>query len=204
MEYLFKDTGKDNGIAGYPMKDEQEALFVMACLVLRRMNTEMKILSFMKPLEDVLVQLPFAEMRDGKLIPDREKISMAGKITVNASNYPAAVFGLSVLFAATGTEADITGLEGMSTGKELEQVTCLQRMLYRLNINTDYCGGSKFKVYNNKEMKAGLSLKPTTENFQTWLLIMAVIKTGELRLVMEEKELLEKTELLAAGGIAMM
>ena len=201
MEYVFKDTGKDNGIAAYPLKDEQDLLFAVACLVLRRVNAEVIISPSMKLAERVLVQLPFAEIKNGKLIMDAEKISTDEKIVVNAAEFPAAVFGLSVLFAAAGMEADITGLESLSAGKELELITCLQRMLYRLNINTDYCGGSKFKVYNNKEMRAALSLRPAIALFPALLLIPAVIKTGELRMEMEENALKEKMEVIEAGGI---
>lgn len=201
MEYVFNDTGKDNGIAAYRPMDEQDLLFMVACLILRRMHAEVIISPSMKSVADVLVELPFAEIKNGKLILHPEKIRTEEKLTVDASAFPGAVFGLSVLFAATGTEADITGLESLSTGNELEQITCLQRMLYRLNINTDYCGGSKFKVYNHKVMKAGPGLKPVAENFGALLLIPAVIKTGELRMEMEEDVLKGKMEIIAAGGI---
>lgn len=201
MEFVFKDTGKDNGMAAYPLKDEQDLLFAVACLVLRRMNAEVIISPSMKLAERVLVQLPFAEIKNGKLILNPERISTDEKIIVDAAEFPATVFGLSVLLAAAGMEADITGLESLSTGKEPEQITCLQRMLYRLNINTDYCGGSKFKVYNNKEMRAGLSLRPTFASFHSLLLIPAVIKTGVLRMEMEENVLEDKMGVIEAGGI---
>lgn len=201
MECVFKDAGVATSIETYPLKDEVELMFVIECLAIRKMNAELIISPSMIFAQEVLVQLPFAETKNGKLILHAEKISMADKIMVDASAFPAAVFGLSAMFAATGMEADITGLESLSTGKELEQVTCLQRMLYRLNINTDYCGGSKFKVYNNKQMRAGLNLKPSVASFPWLLLVPAVIKTGELRMDIEENDLKDKMELIEAGGI---
>ncbi len=201
MEFVFKDTGKDNGIAIYPMKDEQDLLFAVACLVLRKMNAEVMISPAMKLVEHVLVQWPFAEINNGKLTVHPDKIRTDEKMVVNAAEYPVAVIGLSVLFAAAGIEADITGLESLSTGKELGQITCLQRLLYRLNINTDYCGGSKFKVYKNKEMHSEQSLRPTVALFPWLMMIPAVIKTGELRMEMEENVLEGKMEIMIAGGI---
>lgn len=202
MEYVFKDAGTDNGIAGYPVNDAQELLFVITCLALRRIKAEIPIRSSLLFWEKVLVQLPFVNIENRKLILHPEKMATESKIIIDVSHFPEAVFALSVMFAGTGTEADITGLNSYSTGKEQEQITCLQRMLYRLNMNTDYCGGSKLKIFNNKVIKAGTSLKPTVADFPTWLLIPVVIKTAVLNLMLEEKMLQEKVSLITAGGIS--
>ncbi len=48
--------------------------------------------------------------------------------------------------AALNITADLTGLKNFRL-KESDRAAALQRELYNMNIKTDFCGGSKFKVY---------------------------------------------------------
>jgi hypothetical protein len=202
MEYLFKDSGVEKDLSHYQTKNEAELMFVISCLMLRNMKKAVWVPLSFKRMESVLIQLPFSEMKNSHLILHPETTTSETKIMVDVSAYPEAVFSLCVIFAGMGMQADITGLESFSKGTEQEQITCLQRMLYRLNVNTDYCGGSKFKVFNNKEMKPyALSLNPAPEHFPGWLLIPATIKIGTLGIRMDEHVLKEKAELIMAGGI---
>lgn len=53
---------------------------------------------------------------------------------------------VAVACAGLNITADLTGLKNLRL-KECDRALALQRGLYDLGVNTDFCGGSKFKVY---------------------------------------------------------
>lgn len=204
MVFRISDTGGNQGIENYPVKDTHELLFVLACVLLRNLKSEIASDTLFTGLEKILHHLPFTEFKNSKIFVHPEKIFAHEKVIVDAASAPETVFGLSIIFSGLGMEADIKGIENYSTGAEAGQIACLQRVLYRLNINTDFCGGSKFKVYNNKVIKApDYCLKFSAELFPSWLLMPLAIKTGSLILFLDETVIKQKEGLINAGGLVM-
>jgi 3-phosphoshikimate 1-carboxyvinyltransferase len=68
---------------------------------------------------------------------------------------------VAVACGALNLTADLTGLKNLRL-KECDRALALQRGLYDLNVKTDFCGGSKFKVY------PGRGPIPTTRLIKTF------------------------------------
>ncbi|MFM7766807.1 MAG: 3-phosphoshikimate 1-carboxyvinyltransferase [Bacteroidota bacterium] len=68
---------------------------------------------------------------------------------------------IAVACGALNITADLTGLKNLRL-KECDRALALQRGLYDLNVKTDFCGGSKFKVY------PGRGPAPTTRLIKTF------------------------------------
>lgn len=66
------------------------------------------------------------------------------------SDFPQLGIPFSIVCAANGIQADLKGLESLRSENGPDIISLLQRELYHFNINTDFCDGSKLKIYNNK------------------------------------------------------
>jgi 3-phosphoshikimate 1-carboxyvinyltransferase len=89
---------------------------------------------------------------------------------------------VAVACAGLNITADLTGLKNLRL-KECDRALALQRGLYDLGVKTDFCGGSKFKVY------PGRGPSPTDRIIKTFddhRIIMAFsmmsLKTGQVHL----------------------
>jgi 3-phosphoshikimate 1-carboxyvinyltransferase len=69
----------------------------------------------------------------------------------NLSNSPDLGPALIATAAGLGITADFTGLKNFRL-KECDRASALQRELYKFRVRTDFCGGSKFKVYSHDKL----------------------------------------------------
>ncbi len=60
---------------------------------------------------------------------------------------------IACLCAGLGVQADLKGLQSLRI-KETNRAEALQRELYNLSVQTDFCGGSKLKIYNNRPIRS--------------------------------------------------
>lgn len=76
------------------------------------------------------------------------------------SEFPDYAIPFAITCATKQMQADIKGLQTLP----VTIITELQRELYRFNINTDICDGSKLKIYNTKILQQKLKPVQQKEN----------------------------------------
>jgi 3-phosphoshikimate 1-carboxyvinyltransferase len=72
--------------------------------------------------------------------------------TDDFSGCPDLAPAIAAVCAAKNITADLKGLKNFRL-KESDRAAALQRELYRLRVKTDFCGGSKFKIYKGDGMR---------------------------------------------------
>lgn len=93
--------------------------------------------------------------------------------------------------AALGITADFPGLRNFRI-KESDRAYALQRELYKFRVRTDFCGGSKFKVYPHNGLD-GREVTVKTYNDHRIAMCMAplVLKAGSI--VIEDADVVSKS-----------
>ena len=93
--------------------------------------------------------------------------------------------------AALGITADFPGLRNFRI-KESDRAYALQRELYKFRVRTDFCGGSKFKVYPHSGLD-GREVTVKTYNDHRIAMCMAplVLKAGSI--VIEDADVVSKS-----------
>ncbi len=201
--YLFKSSDGIRYNTGYNFAEETEVLFAVTVLILSNTDSELTIPKQFQRVSKILNQLKQISYHHNKCLVHTSIRNSTKRQIIEVSSIPESLIPLSILFAAQGTEADITGLDEWSTGEKARFITMLQRLLYRLNVNTDFCGGSKFKIYNNKTMNPNNSIiSVPDEHFPLWLILPLVKRTGSLKLVINHQMMIERSGLLSAAGIS--
>ena len=80
--------------------------------------------------------------------------------------------------AGLGVAADLKGLQSLRI-KESNRAEALQRELYNLNVQTDFCDRSKLKIYNTREIKStGRTLKTHHDHRMAMSLAPLALKLG--------------------------
>ncbi len=98
---------------------------------------------------------------------------------------------VAVTCAGLNLTADLHGLKNFRL-KESDRAAALQRELYNLNVNTDFCGGSKFKLYRGKGIKNySRPLKAYNDHRIAMALAPVALKTGKV--FIEDCEVVEKS-----------
>ncbi len=123
------------------------------------------------------------------------------KWRVNLHDCPEYVVPLAVLAAGCSLEADFTGLQLYGSPSHMPILVDLQRVLYRLNVLTDFCGGAKLKIYNSKKLKYNGSSLHVCQIFPFEFLLPLTLKTGYLILQADRVRLQKIYWLMEAWGI---
>ncbi len=114
---------------------------------------------------------------------------------------------LAVICAGLNITADLHGLKNFRL-KESDRAAALQRELYNFNVNTDFCGGSKFKLYRGKGIKNYLRPAKTYNDHRIAMAIAPVaLKTGKV--LIDDCEVVKKSypsffEDLAKAGFSVI
>jgi len=88
----------------------------------------------------------------------------------------------AIACAGNNILADLTGLKNFRL-KESDRAVAIQRGLYDLNVNTDFCGGSKLKVYQGTGLKnSGRIIRTYNDHRIAMAFSVLAIKTGEILL----------------------
>ncbi len=103
-------------------------------------------------MEEFGVQTEFED--DGVLITKTKGSSVTSYFEADFSGCPDLAPAIAVTCSALGVKADLHGLKNFRL-KESDRASALQRELYRFGVKTDFCGGSKFKVYDGHRLVAG-------------------------------------------------
>jgi 3-phosphoshikimate 1-carboxyvinyltransferase len=82
----------------------------------------------------------------GVRLRKRSNYALPGYFTADFSGCPDLAPATAVVCGANNITADLTGLKNFRL-KESDRASALQRELYNFNVKTDFCGGSKFKIY---------------------------------------------------------
>ncbi len=89
---------------------------------------------------------------------------------------------LIVAAAGLGVTADFPGLKNFRI-KESDRAAALQRELYKFRIRTDFCGGSKFKVYPSASLTAPSDVLSTYNDHRIAMALAPMaLKTGQVRI----------------------
>jgi 3-phosphoshikimate 1-carboxyvinyltransferase len=72
--------------------------------------------------------------------------------TADFTGCPDIAPAIAVVCGAQNITADLTGLKNFRL-KESDRASALQRELYNFNVKTDFCGGSKFKIYADSGLR---------------------------------------------------
>ncbi len=84
--------------------------------------------------------------------------------------------------AGLNITSDLTGLKNFRM-KESDRASALQRELYNLNVNTDFCGGSKFKLFTGSGMrKWHKPLKTYNDHRIAMALAPLCLKSGSIQI----------------------
>lgn len=83
---------------------------------------------------------------EGAILKKQSEFGMPDYFTDDFSSCPDLAPAVAVLCGALNITADLPGLKNFRL-KESDRASALQRELYNFNIKTDFCGGSKFKLY---------------------------------------------------------
>jgi 3-phosphoshikimate 1-carboxyvinyltransferase len=83
---------------------------------------------------------------EGALIEKQTGFDMPDYFIYDFSACPDLAPAVAVLCGGLNITADLPGLKNFRL-KESDRASALQRELYNFNIKTDFCGGSKFKLY---------------------------------------------------------
>lgn len=128
-----------------------------------------------------------------------KKTILLSKTTINKdetlikdfSLHPHLAIPFAISCAANGIQADLKGLESLKN-----IISPFQRELYRFNINTDFCDGSKLKVYNNKMIRQkSKQVDVSTNDILSLSFIPLADKFGKLKIELQE-DFFEKFEWL--------
>lgn len=83
---------------------------------------------------------------EGALLEKQTGFDMPDYFIYDFSSCPDLAPAVAVLCGGLNITADLPGLKNFRL-KESDRASALQRELYNFNIKTDFCGGSKFKLY---------------------------------------------------------
>ncbi len=72
--------------------------------------------------------------------------------TADFTGCPDIAPAIAVVCGVQNITADLTGLKNFRL-KESDRASALQRELYNFNVKTDFCGGSKFKIYADSGLR---------------------------------------------------
>lgn len=130
--------------------------FVQCCALLK--NSEIKATVSNEVLEDlpsILSLLKYAGLNavltsNQLLMTNQTFVHDEETLVLNFTNCAESAEAFAILFAAKSMQVDMVGLHTLNG----PVISDLQRALYKLNVRTDFCDHSKFKIYNDKKLKA--------------------------------------------------
>jgi hypothetical protein len=146
------------------------------------------------------VLTPFINI-EGRLMKRIRPTGLQAKWQVDLHDCPDYVVPLAVLAAGCSLEADFTGLQLYGSSSRMPILVDLQRVLYRLNVLTDFCGGAKLKIYNTRKLKYSEDRLQVCPIFPFEFLIPLTLKTGCLELQADQRRLQKVTPLMNSWGI---
>jgi 3-phosphoshikimate 1-carboxyvinyltransferase len=89
---------------------------------------------------------------DGVMIRNIKNFKLPDYFTADFSGCPDLGLAVAAVCGALNITADLTGLKNFRL-KESDRAAAMQRELYNMGVRTDFCGGSKFKVYTGTGMR---------------------------------------------------
>jgi len=131
-------------------------------------------------------------VEDGGINLRKNSSSISGNfILEDLSSSPDLAPALIGSVAGMGLSADFLGLKNFRL-KESDRAAALQRELYKFNVKTDFCGGSKFKVYSS-ELYQNRTLNINTYDDHRVALSLAplALKAGEV--IIEDPDVVKKS-----------
>ncbi|HNN10562.1 MAG TPA: hypothetical protein PKJ90_05935 [Bacteroidia bacterium] len=115
-----------------------------------------------------------------KIILKKQKNIIPDYFTHSFLHYPDIALSMAAVCGGCDCKADLLHLHNLII-KESDRVSAFQREAYKLNIKTDFCGGSKLKILEESNLKPSKRILKTYNDHR---LIMAfaplALKTGEL------------------------
>jgi len=98
---------------------------------------------------------------------------------------------VAAVCAGLNITADLTGLKNFRL-KESDRASSLQRELYNMNVKTDFCGGSKFKLYSGSGIrKYNRPVKTYNDHRIAMTFACLALKTGSVTI--EDSEVVKKS-----------
>ncbi|HEX5002488.1 MAG TPA: 3-phosphoshikimate 1-carboxyvinyltransferase [Bacteroidia bacterium] len=101
------------------------------------------------------------ENHEGLVLSSGAETNYPDKITEDHTGCPDVAPAMICASAGLNRTADFPGLKNFRL-KESDRAAVFQRELYNFNVHTDFCGGSKFKVY------AGAGIRPSSRIIKTY------------------------------------
>ncbi len=89
---------------------------------------------------------------EGAKLRRKENFQLPEYFTADFTGCPDLGPAVATTCAALNITADLKGLKNFRL-KESDRAAALQRELYNMNVKTDFCGGSKFKLYSGTGMR---------------------------------------------------
>ena len=115
-----------------------------------------------------------------KIILKKQMNIIPDYFTHSFLHYPDIALSMAAVCGGCDCKADLLHLHNLII-KESDRVSAFQREAYKLNIKTDFCGGSKLKILEESNLKPSKRILKTYNDHR---LIMAfaplALKTGEL------------------------
>lgn len=115
-----------------------------------------------------------------KIILKKQMNIIPDYFTHSFLHYPDIALSMAAVCGGCDCKADLLHLHNLII-KESDRVSAFQREAYKLNIKTDFCGGSKLKILEESNLKP---FKRILKTYNDHRLIMAfaplALKTGEL------------------------
>ena len=115
-----------------------------------------------------------------KIILKKQMNIIPDYFTESFLHYPDIALSMAAVCGGCDCKADLLHLHNLII-KESDRVSAFQREAYKLNIKTDFCGGSKLKILEESNLKPSKRILKTYNDHR---LIMAfaplALKTGEL------------------------
>ena len=115
-----------------------------------------------------------------KIILRKQKKMVPDYFTQSFLHFPDIVLSMATVCGGQNCKADLLHLHNLII-KESDRVSAFQREAYKLNIKTDFCGGSKLKILEESNLKPSKRILKTYNDHR---LVMAfaplALKTGEL------------------------
>lgn len=158
---------------------ETAALADTADITIKNLNIQSKqgdkiITELIKPFGvDTMVE-------DNFIVLKKHKKTIPDYFTESFLHYPDIALSMAAVCGGLNCKADLLHLHNLII-KESDRVSAFQREAYKLNIKTDFCGGSKLKILEESNLKPSKSILKTYNDHR---LIMAfaplALRTDEL------------------------
>jgi 3-phosphoshikimate 1-carboxyvinyltransferase len=117
---------------------------------------------------------------EGAKLKKTNNNSVVNYFTYDFSGCPDLGPAVAATCAGLNITADLSGLKNFRL-KESDRAVAMQRGLYNLNVSTDFCGGSKFKIYAGNGIKfSNRTINTYTDHRIAMAFAPLALKTGKV------------------------